>query len=112
MIKQIDIVTILTILLLGLPVLIHSLKLRLFNEFQFYSLTKAFNKAIIVQIVIAIVLGILAYAIDKTVYEIGQCNMLASIIVSTATTYIIIAGFFYIPGIIVLNLINWIFTKK
>ncbi len=112
MIKEIDMITILTILLFGLPVLIHSLKLRLFNEFQFYTLTKAFNKAIIVQIVVAIVLGILAYAIDKTLYAIGQGNMLTSIIVSTAMTYNIIAAFFYIPGIILMNLINWILTKK
>jgi hypothetical protein len=92
---------ILTILLLfGLPVLLYALKkLRLFNKFNFDTLTKAFNTAITIQVVVvvvvvvvvAIVFGSLAYAIDKVVYSQG--NMLTSIIVSTAMTYIIIAGF-------------------
>jgi hypothetical protein len=44
MIKEFDKVTILTILLFGLPVLLYALKLRLFNKFNFDTLTKAFNK--------------------------------------------------------------------
>jgi hypothetical protein len=78
------------------------LKLRLFNKFNFDTLTKAFNTAITIQVVVgssssssssssrAIVLKF-TYAIDKVVYSIGQ-GMLTSI-VSTAMTYIIIAGF-------------------
>jgi hypothetical protein len=111
MIKEFDIVTVLTVLLFGLPTLIHALKLRLFNTFNFDTLTKACNKAITTQVVVAIVLAILAYALDKTLYSIGQGNTLTNVIVSTAMTYIISAGFFYIPGLLLLNLTNWISRK-
>ena len=111
MVKEFDIVTILTILSFGLPVLFYGLKLGLFNKFNFGALTKTFNKAIIVQVVIAIVFGVLAYAIDKTVYANGHGNSLTSVIMNTALTYIVIGGFFYIPGLILLNLINWIIEK-
>jgi hypothetical protein len=49
MIKEFDKVTILTILLFGLPVLLYALKLRLFNKFNFDTLTKAFNTIITIQ---------------------------------------------------------------
>jgi multisubunit Na+/H+ antiporter MnhC subunit len=84
---------------LVLPVLLYALKLRLFNKFNFDTLTKAFNTAIndssssSSSSSSSNCFGSLAYAIDKVVYSIGQGNMLTSIIVSTAMTYIIIAGF-------------------
>ena len=46
MIKEMDIVTILTILLFGLPVLIYGLRLKLFNKFLLNTLTNTFNKEI------------------------------------------------------------------
>jgi hypothetical protein len=48
---------------------------------------------VVVVVVVAIVFGSLAYAIDKVVYSIGQGNMLTSIIVSTAMTYIMLLAF-------------------
>jgi hypothetical protein len=114
MIKEFDKVTILTILLFGLLVLLYALKLRLFNKFNFDTLTKAFNKIITIQVVVVVVVAIVLNrnTIDKVVYSIGQGNMLTSIIVSTAMTYIIIAGFSIFQKESSLNLINLIFTKK
>ena len=111
MIKEMDIVTILTILLFGLPVIIYGLRLKLFNKFLLNTLTNTFNKAAIIQIIIAVVLGVLSYTIDKTVYSNGHGNILTSVIINTALTHIVIGGFFYIPGLVLLNLINWIFKR-
>ena len=41
-------------------------------------------------------------------YANGRGNLVTDIVVGTAMTYIIVGGFFYLPGLVMINIINWI----
>lgn len=41
-------------------------------------------------------------------YTNGHGTMLTDIVAGTTLMYIIVGAFFYIPGLIMINLINWI----
>ena len=108
---NIEIVTVLTILLFGLPLVVFSIKTNIFKTFSFGQLTKVFNKALVIQLIIALTLILMTYFFERGFYSNGQGNDLTDICMETAYTYLIIGTFFYLPGLIILNMINLILKK-
>lgn len=108
MVPHIEIVTVLTIILFAYPIFVYATKRQVLRNPNFWEITKVFNKAIVLQIANAIILGIAAFILNKTMYPNGHGTMVTEVVVGTAMTYTIVGGFFYVPGLIIINIINWI----
>ena len=112
MIRDIEIVTVLTILWFGGPIIFYSIRTQLFKTFSLGQLTKTFNRALPIQISIGVTFVILMSFFEKKYYSNGQGNNLTDIGMATAYTYVVIGTFFYIPALIILNFANRILRKK
>ena len=108
MIYQYGIVILLTVVMFGLPVLIFSKTKRALTPFSFNKLTRAFNFALIPQLALAIiVIATLAY-LDQKIYPEGRGTDFTDLIMGTGMTYLIIGAYFYLPSLLIINLIKWI----
>lgn len=106
-----EIAIFLTILSFGLPVLYFILTRKALTPFSLRQLTKSFNFALIVQIILAgLYLGLMGF-MDKKVYAEGQSTDLTDILMNTGMTYTIVGAFFYIPGLILLNIVSFILSR-
>ena len=45
---------------------------------------------------------------DEKIYSDGQSTDLTDILMNTGMTYTIVGAFFYIPGLIILNIVSFI----
>ncbi len=106
-----EITILLTVLSFGLPVLFFILTRKAFMPFSLRQLTKSLNLALIVQIVIAGLFLGLMLLIDKKIYGEGRETDLTDIFMNTGMTYTIVGAFFYLPGLILLNLINYLTSR-
>jgi hypothetical protein len=103
-----EIAIFLTVLSFGLPVLYFILTSKALTPFSLRQLTKSFNFARIVQIILAgLYLGLMGY-MDKKIYAEGQSTDFTYILMNTGMTYTIVGAFFYIPGLILLNLVSFL----
>lgn|SRR5690554_530727 len=106
-----EIAIVLTVLSFGLPVLYFILTRRALTPFSLRQLTKSFNFALIVQIILAgLFLGLMGY-MNKKIYSDGQSNNFTDILMNTGMTYTIVGAFFYIPGLILLNLVSFLISR-
>ncbi|MFN3918597.1 MAG: hypothetical protein ACK4K0_12775 [Flavobacteriales bacterium] len=106
-----EIAIVLTVLSFGLPVLYFILTRKALAPFSLRQLTKSFNFALIVQIILAgLFLGLMGY-MDKKIYTEGQSTDFIDIIMNTGMTYTIVGAFFYIPGLILLNLVSFFVSR-
>lgn len=106
-----EIAIVLTVLSFGLPVLYFILTKKVLTPFSLRQLTRSFNFALIVQIILAgLFLGLMGY-MDKKVYAEGQSTDFTDILMNTGMTYIIVGAFFYIPGLILLNLGSFLISR-
>lgn len=105
-IADIEIVTILIILLLGLPILWNARKNQIWKSFNFLKLINTINKSLLPQGIIGLILILLAWLEDLVDFE---SNHLAT---QTTYTYFIIIFFMYLPALGILNLIKQIVSKK
>lgn len=48
---------------------------------------------------------------DKKIYSDGQSNNFTDILMNTGMTYTIVGAFFYIPGLILLNLVSFLISR-
>ncbi len=108
---QYHIVIILTILAFGIPILVYSIYEQTFKYFSLRKLTRLFNLTLIAHLVIAVMLMIIMAYLEKNIYVDGHGTGLTDIIMETGMAYLIIGAFFYLPGLLILNLINWTMLK-
>jgi len=97
MVPHIEIVTVLTIILFVYPIFIYATKCKSLKHLTFWKITSVFNKAIVLQVANVVILGIVAFILDRTVCTNGHGNRVTDIVVGTAMTYTIVGGFFYLP---------------
>jgi hypothetical protein len=100
------------ILLLGVPLLLRLIKNDAFNNFHLSRLTKAFNRTLIIQIIIGVVILLASAVVDKIFYSNGHENNVAEIIIQTSYMYVIIGCFYYLPALGILNLINVLVHRR
>ena len=103
-----EIAIVLTVLSFGLPVLYFILARKALTPFSFGQLTKIFNFALIVQLVLAGLFLVLMGFMDEKIYSDGQSTDLTDILMNTVMTCTIVGAFFYIPGLIILNIVSFI----
>ena len=48
---------------------------------------------------------------DKQIYAEGQSNDFTDLLMNTGMTYTIVGAFFYIPGLILLNLVSFLVSR-
>ena len=75
------------------------------------SLTRTFNKALILQIIIGVMTLLISFVLDKIYYTNGDGNMFTDVFIESSYNFVVIGLFFYLPSLGLLNLINWL-TKK
>lgn len=108
-IENIEIVTIIVVLLFGVPVLIISSRQKLLKSFSLSKMTKTFNQSLLIQSIIGLTIGVGAFIINKLLYYgDGKGNMITDVIVGAAYTFIVIGTFIYLPALILLNIINFL----
>jgi hypothetical protein len=101
----------LVILLFAIPLLIISIRLKLFKQFTFNKLVANFNRALLPQIIIGLIAFLVALILDKTFYTKEEGNVFTDILIETAYCYCIIGMFMYLPSVGLLNIIRLVLTK-
>jgi hypothetical protein len=94
-----------------LPVLRHSIKNKLFRDFKFSNLTKTFNNAILLQIIVGVTALLISSILDKIFYTNGNGNIFTETFIESSYNFIVIGLFYYLPAIGLLNIINWLAKK-
>jgi hypothetical protein len=110
-VSHISMVTLFVVLLFAVPVLIIVIKQNIFTPFSLLRLTKTFNKAFLIQVLIGLIIALVAAVMDKVYYSNDSGNTFAEIFIGTTYTYIVIGTFMYLPCLGLLNLISWL-TRK
>lgn len=105
-VDNIGIVTFLVVLFFGVPILWNAKKNGLYKNLGFTKLIKTFNKSLIIQGIIGLILFILSWIWNST------DSTFDSLIVGTTYTYLVIGLFMYLPALGILNLIKLITHKK
>ncbi|MFN3639853.1 MAG: hypothetical protein ACK4UK_02950 [Flavobacterium sp.] len=65
----------------------------------------------IVQLVLAALFLGLMGVMDKKIYAEGHGTDLTDILMDTAMTFTVVGAFFYIPGLIILNIVSFIYSR-
>jgi hypothetical protein len=110
-VSHITIVTIFVVLLFAIPVLTIAINQNIFKFLSLPRLTRTFNRAFLIQVLIGLTIALISAILDKKYYSNGDGNIFAAIFIETTHTYNIIGVFMYLPGLIMLNLINWLRIK-
>jgi hypothetical protein len=111
MIGKYEITVLLTVISFCLPVLYFIMTRKAFWPFSLSQLTKSFNLALIVQIVLGFLFLGLMMLIDKKIYGEGHGTYLTDVFMNTGMTYSVVGVFFYVPGLILLNLISYLNSR-
>mgnify|MGYP003595544830 CR=1 FL=1 len=100
---------ILTVLLFFLPVLFFSIKSNIFSHISLNRFTLTLNKALLIQIFEGLILIIISKSFGHELWH--ECSFLENLIMELTFYFVLIWIFFYLPIIIILNLINFINLK-
>ncbi|UOK41612.1 hypothetical protein [Flavobacterium enshiense] len=103
---DIEIVTVLVILLFLIPVVWNIYKTEIFKKFSITRLIKILNKSLIIQVFIVIFLILVNWAWNKANFKFEN------IIAGTLYTYLVVGIFMYLPSLGILNLIKFILQKR
>ena len=104
-VSDIGIVTVIVILLIGLPILWNAKKNGIWSSFSFNGLLKTVNNSLVIQGITGVILILLTWLWNLSGFEIP------SLVRGTTYTYLVIGLLFYLPILVVLNLFKLI-TKK
>jgi len=103
---NIEIVTVLVLLLFLIPVLWNIYNTEIFKKFTAIGLIKTLNKSLLIQGIIVIFLIPISWAWNKANLIFGD------IIAGTFYTYFVIGIFMYLPSLGILNIIKLIIQKR
>lgn len=99
-VSDIGLVTIITILLFGLPILWSAKKKGLWSSFSFVRLLKSLNISLLIQVIVGLILILVNWLWNLSKFEIP------SLLGGTTYTYLVIGLIIYLPTMVVLNLLN------
>ncbi len=105
-VSNIEIVTVLVILLFLIPVLWHVFKEKFFERISFVGLIKIFNKSLLIQGILALLIIPLSWIWNKSDF------IFDSIIAETGYTYIVVGIFMYLPSLAFLNFVKLIIEAR
>jgi len=105
-VSDIETVTILVILLFGIPILWNARKNGLLKSFSFIKLIKTINKSLKIQGIIGLILIPLALTWNSADF------IFDSVLTGTAYTYLVVGFFMYLPALAFLNFIKLLIEGK
>lgn len=105
-VSDIEYVTIIVILLFGIPILYNARKIGLLKSFSYIQLIKSINRSLILQGIIGLFLIFLIW--------IGNSNefIFDDILIGTTYTYLVVGFFMYLPSLLFLNILNLLIQRK
>lgn len=104
-VSDIGIVTVIVILLFGLPILWSAKKNGLWSSFSFIGLLKTMNNTLVIQGIVGLILILVTWIWNLSEFEIP------SLIGGTTYTYMIIGLMFYLPILAIVNLFKLLVEK-
>jgi len=105
-VSDIGTVTLLVILLFGIPILWNARKNGLSKSFSFIKLIKTINKSLKIQGVIGLILIPLTWILNSADF------IFDSLLIGTTYTYLVIGFFMYLPALAFLNFIKLLIEGK
>jgi len=105
-VSDIETVTVLVILLFGIPILWNANKNGLLKSFSFIDLIKTINKSLKMQGIIGLILIPLTWIWNTADF------IFDSILTGTTYTYLVVGFFMYLPALAFLNFIKLLVEKK
>ena len=108
-VSHMEIVTVVTFLLFCLPILIVARMYQVIKAFNFNNLINTLNLSFPIQFVIAIVLNVASLIMD---FLGSESNIYTDIIIETAYTLIVVSVFFYLPGLLLFNIVYSLIKLK
>ncbi|HEX9826669.1 MAG TPA: hypothetical protein VGA80_08730 [Flavobacteriaceae bacterium] len=105
-VSDIETVTVLVILLFGIPILWNARKNELFKSFDFIKLIKTINKSLKIQGILGLILIPLTWTWNSADF------IFDSVLTGTTYTYLVVGFFMYLPALGILNLIKLGIEKK
>jgi hypothetical protein len=110
--RHIIVIYIILILLLAVPLILQTLRIKLFRNFNFPNLVKVLNRSIIPQLIIGVIITIIAVFFDKVFYSDDKSgNIFLEIFIESTYCYIVIGSFFYLPAIGLINIIKLLINR-
>ncbi len=112
MITTYDIAHLLTGFSFALPVLYFLWRKKALRPFSFRLFAQSFNRAFIVQLLLAIFYLALMVYLEKEIYAKRPGTDLSDILMHAGTTYATVGAYLYFPGLAVLNLVNYLLQQS
>jgi hypothetical protein len=107
-------VSIIVISLFIIPILLIAFRLNLFKSFSLGSFTKVFNRAFVIQFILGIFLLFASMFIGRSYNSnnsVSQLDTFYSLFLGSTYTYTVIGLFYYLPSLVLLNIITWLVIK-
>ena len=105
-VSHIEVVTLIVIVLFAIPIAIRAFRIKGALR-TFPGVVQTFNRALIGQVLIGIVLGIVMALYDGKVYHAFASEYSIEIVMGTAYTFVIVGLFYYLPSLLLLNVVAW-----
>lgn|SRR5690554_1162618 len=100
-----------TVLLFLVPVLFFAFKRKAFSPFSFIKFVKSLNRALIVQLILAVISVGFMFYLDSEYYTKGS-NYITNVVMPGALNFVIIGIFYYLPSVIFLNIFAFILSRR
>ncbi len=99
--------SIVVVLLFIIPIFIKAFQNRLLKSLTFNNFIRVLNKSLLIQIIVGIILLPNMYILSEQFYRNSDGNILTDIVINVGFCYVVIGMIYYIPGIIILNIIKF-----
>ena len=104
-------ISVIVVLLFIIPIFVKAYQNSLLKSLTFNNFVRVLNKSLLIQIIVGIILLPTMFILDKQFYRNSDGNILTDLVINVGFCYIVIGVFYYIPGIIILNIIKFCINK-
>ena len=104
-------ISVIVVLLFIIPIFVKAYQNSLLKSLTFNNFVRVLNKSLLIQIIVGIILLPTMFILDKQFYRNSDGNILTDLVINVGFCYIVIGVFYYIPGIIILNIIKFWINK-
>ena len=101
--------TIVIVLLLIIPIIYRVVTNKLFKNFTFKSIVKTLNQALIYQSIIGVTILLISMILSNSYSD--NSDVFTTIFIESSYCYVIVGCFWYLPIIVLINLVNLIIIQ-
>lgn len=100
-----------TVLLFIIPLLFFSIKSNILSNISLKNLTSLFNKSLLIQFLEGLILMMISKSFDHELGHYENIKFYEKLFLETSLYYVIIGLFYYIPFVIIINIVNFMNLK-